>query len=220
MYSFTHSQARRRVAALDHEMLPQKASTLHQQCSDIPSRPPPSCTSDQRRYNNLLQSVQTAAATVEWTSGPVSVQSAWVVDKGRRGGDYSWSRVVGWASGRRQQGKKTLKAKGASKSCCLRVDLWSSRIEKRATHSLSHPHCKAGWSGKLVHLPGPYGPTFWNFNLLQYEHYTRHNGPVACCSVGGSGWGGGRGGVAYRSRFLVYICGPCCFCYAAAHLGV
>jgi hypothetical protein len=87
-------------------------------------------------------------------------------------------------------------------------------LEKGDTQSITHPHCKAGWSGKLVHLPGPYGPTFWNFNLLQYEYYTRHNGPGACCSVGG------RGGVAYRSRSLVYISGPCCFCYAAAHLGV
>jgi len=94
MYSFTHSEAAGRSAgldqtALDHETFPQKASTLHQQCSDIPSRPPPSCTSDQKRYSSLLQSVQTAAATVERTSGPVSVQSAWVVDNGRRGGEYS-----------------------------------------------------------------------------------------------------------------------------------
>jgi hypothetical protein len=133
MYSFTHSQAAGRAAALDqpaldHETFTQKASTLHQQCSDIPSRPPPSCTSDQRRYNSLLQSVLIAAATVEWTSLYAKCLGRLVVDNGRRGGEYSWSRVVGWASGRRQQGKKTLKAKGASKSCCLWVDLWSSRI--------------------------------------------------------------------------------------------
>jgi hypothetical protein len=223
IYSLTSS---RRTAALDqtaldHETLNQKASTLHQQCSDTPSRPPPSCTSDQRRYNNLLQSFQTTAATVEWTSGPVSVQSAWVVDNGRRGGEYSWSKVVGWASGRRQQGKKTLKAKGASKSCCLWVDLWSSRIEKRATYSLSNIRT-ARQAGRETSASSRTIRTHVLELQLTFSTSTIHDttARVHAAVLGGVGGGGGEGGVAYRSRSLVYISDPCCFCYAAAHLGV